>query len=79
MLHCKKGTVDALPVKLKKTKVTNKHFNFLVVLSEDGKTIFEKRTKKGIWQNLYQFPLVETKTELTAEDFRSHPKITFIF
>lgn len=74
-----KGKVDALPVKLKKTKVTNKHFNFLVVLSEDGKTIFEKRTKKGIWQNLYQFPLVETKTELIAEDFRSHPKITSYF
>ena len=56
-----KGKVDELPVKLKKTKVTKKHFNFLVFISEDKKTVFEKRTSKGIWQNLYQFPLLKLK------------------
>ena len=59
------GQIQLLPVKLKKLKVTKKYFNFLVINSKNHKTILEKRTTKGIWQNLYQFPLIETsKTEL---------------
>ncbi|MEH6534885.1 MAG: A/G-specific adenine glycosylase [Psychroserpens sp.] len=74
-----KGKVNALPVKLKKTKVTKKHFNFLVVISEDKKTIFEKRSSKGIWQNLYQFPLIETEDILVSEGFKTEPKIQSYF
>ena len=74
-----KGLVDELPVKLNKTKVSKKHFNFLVILSGDGKTVFEKRDKKGIWQNLYQFPLIETETELTDGEFRNHAKVRDYF
>jgi A/G-specific adenine glycosylase len=59
------GQIQLFPVKLKKLKVTKKYFNFLVINSKGHKTILEKRTTKGIWQNLYQFPLIETsKTEL---------------
>jgi len=29
----------------------------------------KKRNKKGIWQNLYQFPLVESKKSLTINEF----------
>ncbi len=71
-----KGLVNTLPVKLKKTKVSNKYFNFLVLISSDKQTLFEKRTKQGIWQNLYQFPLVETKTSLDQSKFKTHPLIT---
>ena len=74
-----KGMVDQLPVKLKKTKVTKKHFNFLVFISEDHKTIFQKRTSKGIWQNLYQFPLIESQEEINAEAFKTHPMIKSYF
>jgi A/G-specific adenine glycosylase len=56
-----KKQIDQLPVKLKKTKVRNRFFNYLVVLSSDGKTILNQRTQKGIWQNLYEFPLIETE------------------
>ena len=49
-----------LPVKLKKTKVTNRFFHYLVFEDPEGKTLLEKRTEKGIWHNLYQFPLLET-------------------
>ncbi|MEM6517540.1 MAG: A/G-specific adenine glycosylase [Bacteroidota bacterium] len=70
-----KGKIDKLPVKLKKTKITKKHFNFLVIRSEDGRTIFEKRDKKGIWQNLYQFPLIETDEELIEQDFRENENV----
>tara|TARA_R110002072_G_scaffold151503_6_gene300917 strand:+ start:11975 stop:13006 length:1032 start_codon:yes stop_codon:yes gene_type:complete len=51
--------VQTLPLKTSKTKVRNRYFNYLVLLSEDEKTILEKRTGNGIWRNLYQFPLVE--------------------
>ena len=64
-----KNKVDLLPVKLKKTKVTTKYFNFLVCIDNKNRTLFEKRDKKGIWQNLYQFPLVESKKSLCADEF----------
>ncbi|OUR91591.1 A/G-specific adenine glycosylase [Flavobacteriales bacterium 34_180_T64] len=71
--------ISTLPVKLKKTKISKKHINFLVVLCEDHKVLFEKRTKKGIWQNLYQFPLIETDTDLEAKHFESNPHIKDFF
>lgn len=64
-----KGLIDVLPVKLKKTKVTTKYFNFLVCMDNKKNILFEKRTKKGIWQNLYQFPLIESEKSLTSEEF----------
>ena len=74
-LALQKGVVSTLPVKLKKTKVTTKHFNFLVFISSDKRTLFEKRSSKGIWQNLYQFPLVETKSSLSIEEFRENVRV----
>ncbi|WP_299225382.1 A/G-specific adenine glycosylase [uncultured Psychroserpens sp.] len=71
-----KSIIEVLPVKLKKTKLTKRHFNFLVFLTPDKKTIFEKRSSKGIWQNLYQFPLIETKKQLTPEDFYTLREVT---
>ncbi|MGV8812845.1 MAG: A/G-specific adenine glycosylase [Gelidibacter sp.] len=74
-----KNKTEVLPVKLNKTKVSTKHFNFLVLLSTDKKTIFHKRTTKGIWQNLYQFPLLETEQKLKMADFKKHPFIQSLF
>ncbi|MGB1209804.1 MAG: A/G-specific adenine glycosylase [Lacinutrix venerupis] len=56
-----KNKILEFPVKLKSLKVKKKYFNFIVILSSDKKTVLKKREGKGIWQNLYQFPLVETK------------------
>ncbi|MBU2975256.1 A/G-specific adenine glycosylase [Zobellia sp. B3R18] len=61
--------VDQLPVKLKKTKVRNRYFNYVVFMSQDEKTILEQRKGKGIWQNLWQFPLIESEKELSDEEF----------
>ena len=58
--------VTQLPVKSKKTKVTNKFFNYLVLKDVDGNFIVQKREGKGIWENLYEFPLIETN-ELVSE------------
>jgi A/G-specific adenine glycosylase len=67
--------VADLPVKSNKTKISKRHFNFLVFISNDQKTILHKRTAKGIWQNMYQFPLVETKQDLLEENFSNLPHI----
>lgn len=61
-----KNKVDQLPVKSKKVKVRNRYFNYIVAEDVLQNTIIQKRTDKGIWHNLYEFPLIETDKE---EDF----------
>jgi len=51
--------VKELPVKIRKTTVKKKYFNYLVFISDDQKTILQQRLEKGIWQQLYEFPLIE--------------------
>ena len=54
--------ISLLPVKKGKQKVKNRYFNYLVIRDSKGNTFLEKRIEKGIWQNLFQFPLIETST-----------------
>ena len=56
-------TIKELPIKEKKLKIKKRYFNYLVVVTDDNKTIIEERIGKGIWQGLYQFPLIETKED----------------
>ena len=58
-----KKKVDQLPVKSKKVKVRNRYFNYLVIADANASTVVQKRTAKGIWHNLYEFPLIETDKE----------------
>ncbi len=66
-----KNSISDLPVKLKSLKPKTKHFNFIVFISNEGETIIEKREGKGIWQNLYQFPLIETETSTSFDTMHS--------
>ena len=79
-LHCplnescvalQKGDVDQLPVKIKKTKIRNRYFNYLVPIAEDASgqvfTSLRQRKGRGIWQNLWEFPLLESETNLDGE------------
>jgi A/G-specific adenine glycosylase len=63
-----KKKVNKLPVKSKKTKVRNRYFNYIVAVDDLENTIIQKRTAKGIWHNLYEFPLIETDK---VEDFET--------
>jgi A/G-specific adenine glycosylase len=65
-----KNKLYELPVKIKSAKPTKKYFNFLVFISKDEKTILEKRNGKGIWQNLYQFPLLETDKSIDLKTLK---------
>jgi A/G-specific adenine glycosylase len=73
-----KNKVDALPVKLKKTKVTKKYYNFLVTFSEHDTLLIEQRQNKGIWQQLYQFPLIESSKSLMENEVITHDVFTKI-
>ncbi|WP_300435092.1 A/G-specific adenine glycosylase [Christiangramia sp.] len=76
-LALKNDRIKELPVKIKKAKIKNRYFNYLVFNFETDKTILEKRSGKGIWNGLYQFPLVESnklvdKIELLElDDFKN--------
>lgn len=55
--------VNELPVKEKKTSIRKRWFYYLVIKYK-GKTIIRQRTAKDIWQQLYEFPVIETEQEL---------------
>ena len=60
-------TVNILPIKSKKTKVTKRYFNYIVFEDINGNTSVNHRTEKGIWQNLYEFPVIESDSILSDE------------
>ena len=59
-----KKKVGLLPVKSKKIKIRDRFLNYLIYVDEKNHTKIQKRTEKGIWQNLFEFPLIETEKEV---------------
>ncbi len=50
-----------LPVKSKKLERRQRFFNYLII-NRNGEVFIKKRSEKDIWQNLYDFPLIETES-----------------
>lgn len=63
-----KKRITELPVKEKKIKVKKRFFNYVVIVTKNNKTIMQERTQKGIWQNLHEFPLVETTHSIDEKE-----------
>ncbi len=61
-----KNKISDLPFKSKKVKVTKRFLNYLILEDLNNNIIVEKRTDKGIWQNLFQFPLIEEFEEKSS-------------
>lgn len=51
--------VELLPIKTNKVKVTLRNFHFFI-FSDQDQIIIEKREDNDIWNNLFQFPMIET-------------------
>lgn len=69
-LHClgfKAKQVHQLPVKEKKRKPVVKHLNYLIINNTQNELYIKQRTGKGIWQGLYEFPVVETTEPQNAD------------
>ena len=60
-------TVMLRPVKLAKTKVTTRYFNYLILKINDS-VYLHKRSGNDIWKNLYDFPCIESQEPMTVEE-----------
>jgi A/G-specific adenine glycosylase len=67
------GKVNAFPVKTKKVKVKKRYFNYLVIKTPSEQTVVKQRKAKGIWQNLYEFPLIEAASMIEKEELIKQP------
>ncbi len=74
-----KKLIKVLPLKDKKIKVKKRYFNFLVIQTIDDKTVLLERKGKGIWQGLYQFPLIETNQNISGEALISKEEFISLF
>lgn len=66
-LAYEKQLVTQLPVKENKIKIKNRYFNYIVINYKDY-TYIRKRTEKDIWQNLYEFMLIESDNAIEPEE-----------
>ena len=69
---CSSGKINDFPVKRNKTK-TKTIYLYYFHICIDNHIYLKKRKEKGIWQNLFEFPLIESETlldwdELTRSD-----------
>lgn len=56
--------INELPVKEKKISIKKRWFYYLVMETANGNTAIRQRMLKDIWQDLYEFPLIESEGEL---------------
>lgn len=64
--------VNLFPNKKKKSPLRDRYFYYFCVVHEQ--TVFlQQRLHKDIWQNLYEFPLLETTEELQVENVLESP------
>lgn len=66
------GSVDKLPVKTGKILKRSRWFYYLVV-EHNNRFYVHKRGAKDIWQNLYEFILLETEKNMTVEKIKAVP------
>ncbi|MDO4757900.1 MAG: A/G-specific adenine glycosylase, partial [Rikenellaceae bacterium] len=56
-------SVASRPVKQGRTKIRDRYFSYLH-LTDGSHTLLHRRTAGDIWQGLYEFPLIETPSEV---------------
>ena len=58
------GKVDKFPIKTKKVKIKKRYFHYFFVQNEkSGEFLIKKRKEKDVWYNLFDFPIIETKSK----------------
>lgn len=62
----KQNKISELPIKIKKIKVKQRFFNYLICIQED-KILLNKRIHADIWKSMYDFPLIETENREISE------------
>lgn len=68
------NAAGSLPVKLKKLKIKERYFNYLLIVKED-KILLNKRGENDIWANMYDLPLIEIGEFSQPEAIISQPEV----
>lgn len=68
----RQGVVADLPVKIKKLKIKERHFQYAHIICGEH-VVLKQRSSGDIWQNLFDFPLAETSPSWGAN--RIYPDI----
>jgi A/G-specific adenine glycosylase len=66
-LSYQKRIVDQRPVKIRRQKIRNRYFHFAFI-SDDSNIVLTRRTDKDIWQHLFQFPVLETNSDVSPSE-----------
>lgn len=74
----RRNLVDKLPVKIKKSPARDRYFNYFVVIRE-GRILINKRGPNDIWENLHEFPLIETESLMDVEDLLNSISFQSVF
>jgi A/G-specific adenine glycosylase len=61
-----------LPVRSKKIKQKHRYFHYLIMHSENS-ILMRQRTGKDIWQQLFEFPLIETRGPMSPGRLMESP------
>lgn len=69
----KQNRVYEFPVKEKKRKPVDRFLNYIFIKTADNKTYIRQRVDEGIWNKLYEFPVIETKNAISAEELLALP------
>ena len=67
----KESSIYDLPVKNNKVKLKTLYFEYFF-FKMNGYTLVNKRTEKGIWQNMYEFPLINCEKLMKNESILNH-------
>lgn len=70
-LAFKNNKINKLPVKTKTIRPKTRYFNYLFFVIEKKQerfTYLKKRIENDIWQNLYDFPLIETNSQISFSE-----------
>ncbi|MFD2903017.1 A/G-specific adenine glycosylase [Sphingobacterium anhuiense] len=72
------GMVADLPVKIKAKKSRNRYFHYFII-QKDDEILMSKRGASDVWENLYEFPMIETSEALEGLEITAHPEFLALF
>lgn len=72
------NSVTELPVKAK-TLTRKTRWFYYIIAEHEGKIYIRKRTDSDIWENLYEFILIEKKKPLSIKKLLNGPEISSLF
>lgn len=70
----KQDRVYDFPVKEKKKKPVDRFLNYIFIVDAGKNTFIRQRSGEGIWNKLYEFPVIETASPVDEQQLLAHPE-----